>query len=213
MATHDPVGNTAILEYAKRKYGTPSWDIPEQGGDISVGYKMGYNHGHEDGYLSAWREAEEIINQMNQHYQSTNRLCVLINTHMKRLLWNMLGLMFVGLGYVGVMVPGVPTTIFLILATGCFAKGSSKMHDWIINHPQFGTVISDWNEKRIFPRCARWAMMSVMLLSLVMMWFGSVSYWVILMTAVCMALVVIWAYQYPGSVCEYHKRQQKEQEK
>lgn len=210
MSEHGPVGNTVILEYAKNKYGTPSWDIPEEGSDLAVGYQIGYRHGHEDGYVSAWREAEETINALNQHYNKDSQFSWVINTYMKRLFWNMVGLFFVALGYIGILLPGVPTTVFLIIATWCFAKASPKMHEWLITHPQFGGHITDWNEKRIFPRCARWAMMSVMCISLVIMWFTNVNLWVVLGTALTMVAVVVWAYQYPGSICEYHKRQEKE---
>lgn len=206
MSNYDPVGNKAILNYAKSKYGTPSWSVPEEGGDIAIGYQLGYTHGHEDGYLSAWREAEEAIDALNQHYNHISQIWSMISITMKRLLWNTLGMFFVGLGYIGVIVPGVPTTIFLIIATWCFTKGSPKFHAWLINHPKFGSVIRDWYEKRVFPRCARWAMMSVMCLSLVIMWFTNVNQWVLTMTALCMAGVVVWAYRYPGSVCEYHQR-------
>jgi len=202
MSNHDPIGNKAVLGYAKRKHGTPSWNPPEEGGDMAIGYKIGYQNGYEDGHLSAWRESEEVINTINKHHHSKSQ----INSTMMRLLWNAAGLFFVALGYIGVLVPGVPTTIFLIIATWCFTKGSPKFHSWLVNHPTFGSVITDWYEKRVFPRCARWAMMSVMLLSLTIMWFTNVSVWVIATTAIIMAGVVVWAYRYPGSVCEYHQR-------
>ena len=61
-----------------------------------------------------------------------------------RRLWAGLGLVFVGLGMVGVVVPGMPTTVFMILALYCFKRGSKKFEDWLLNHRVFGPTLRDW---------------------------------------------------------------------
>ena len=43
-----------------------------------------------------------------------------------RILWILLGSLFVAIGYLGIFVPGLPTTIFLILAAGCYIRSSEK---------------------------------------------------------------------------------------
>ena len=56
----------------------------------------------------------------------------------KRILWLLLGLTFVGVGMIGIVIPGLPTTIFMILAVGCFYRSSQRLYDWVINHKYFG---------------------------------------------------------------------------
>ena len=60
----------------------------------------------------------------------------------------MLGFFFVGLGVLGLFLPLVPTTGFLLLAAACFARSSDKWHRWLLSNRVFGPIISDWNEKK-----------------------------------------------------------------
>ncbi len=59
-----------------------------------------------------------------------------------------LGLLFVGLGVAGVFIPLMPTTIFLILAVGCFSKSDPRLEAWLLNHPTFGPTLRDWSRSR-----------------------------------------------------------------
>jgi uncharacterized membrane protein YbaN (DUF454 family) len=52
------------------------------------------------------------------------------------------------LGIIGIFLPLLPTTPFVLLAVTCLAKSSPKLHRWIITHPYFGPIIVNWNEHR-----------------------------------------------------------------
>lgn len=65
------------------------------------------------------------------------------------------GLLFVALGGLGVVLPGLPTTPFLLLAAGCFAKSSPRLYHWLTNNRVFGPLILHWQETRSIPRKAR----------------------------------------------------------
>ena len=53
---------------------------------------------------------------------------------MKRIVLIALGWLCVGLGFIGIFVPGIPTTIFLIIALWAFSNSSKKLRDWLLNH-------------------------------------------------------------------------------
>lgn len=59
-------------------------------------------------------------------------------------LWTALGFGALGLGVIGVVLPVLPTTPFVILAAFCFAKGSPRMAKYLQEHPVFGPMILDW---------------------------------------------------------------------
>jgi uncharacterized protein len=61
-----------------------------------------------------------------------------------RYLYAGLGLFFTGVGVVGVFVPGLPTTVFILIATYFFARSSPRFYNWVMNHRVFGSLIRDW---------------------------------------------------------------------
>lgn len=121
---------------------------------------------------------------------------------MKRFLWITLGLFFLGLAYIGVILPGVPTTIFVILAAWAFAKSSPKWDKWIHEHPRFGPYLIGWEDKRIFPKHGRYAMMIMMAVSMTIMIFTVEKIWVLVLIGFTFALIIYWAHAYPGSEAE-----------
>lgn len=54
-------------------------------------------------------------------------------------------------GAIGIFVPGLPTTVFLIIAFWAFSKSSDRFHSWLWNHPRFGPGLRNWHEHRVIP--------------------------------------------------------------
>jgi uncharacterized membrane protein YbaN (DUF454 family) len=67
-----------------------------------------------------------------------------------------LGVLFVGIGAIGVVLPVLPTTPFLILAAACFARSSRRFEQRLLDHPRFGPVLRDWRARGAIPRRAKW---------------------------------------------------------
>ena len=74
---------------------------------------------------------------------------------MKKLILLIVGWLCVGLGFVGIFVPGIPTTIFLIIALWAFARSSKKFHAWLLNHKRFGPILHNWQEYKVVPLRAK----------------------------------------------------------
>ena len=72
-----------------------------------------------------------------------------------RLLLRLLGSAAVGLGFVGIFVPLLPTTPFLLVAAWAFARSSPRLDAWLHAHPRLGAPLTAWEERRAIPRKAK----------------------------------------------------------
>jgi uncharacterized membrane protein YbaN (DUF454 family) len=126
----------------------------------------------------------------------------------KKALWFTAGIIFVGIAFVGVYLPGLPWSTPAVIAAYCFSKSSERMHRWLYNHKIFGPFLTGWQEKRIFPTKFKYFMILTMLSSLVIMWFTTGNIKAIYWTGGFMILVAIWGWRYPGSEEEYLHRVQ-----
>ncbi len=84
-----------------------------------------------------------------------------------RYLWIGLGFLNVGLGIVGAFLPVMPTTVFLIMAAFCFARGSPHLHAWLMNHRRFGPPLQNWKKHGAISRKAKRLAVSMMAASFV----------------------------------------------
>ncbi|WP_456380158.1 YbaN family protein [Thiolapillus sp.] len=66
-----------------------------------------------------------------------------------------LGFTFVALGALGLVLPVMPTTPFLLVAAACFANSSPRFHNWLLNIRVFGPLIRNWQETRSIPKKAK----------------------------------------------------------
>ena len=66
-----------------------------------------------------------------------------------------LGWCCVGLGFLGAVLPVLPTTPFILIAVSCFAKTSPRFHRWLLQHRLFGPLVEDWQTHGAVPRTAK----------------------------------------------------------
>lgn len=61
-----------------------------------------------------------------------------------RAVYTGLGVLCLGLGILGAFVPGLPTTVWILVATFFFARSSPRFYNWVLNHPWFGRLVRDF---------------------------------------------------------------------
>ena len=76
------------------------------------------------------------------------------------------GLLCLALGAVGIFVPLLPTTPFLLLAAACFSRSSRRMHAWLLANRVFGPILRDWEERRAIARRTK-LLATVLMLALI----------------------------------------------
>lgn len=67
---------------------------------------------------------------------------------MIRLAFVFLGTLFLGLGVIGVVVPGLPTTPFILLAAAFYVRSSDRMYSWLLNHRVFGKIVGNFQRTK-----------------------------------------------------------------
>jgi len=102
-----------------------------------------------------------------------------------KIVFNLLGSVFVMLGVIGMFLPLLPTTPFLLLASACYVRGSEKLHRWLMNNRYLGAYIRNFRDKKGMPMSAKVA-------TLVIFWGSiSVSIWRIDIAFVQLILLVV----------------------
>ncbi|MGU2819807.1 YbaN family protein [Acinetobacter baumannii] len=116
---------------------------------------------------------------------------------MRTLFWRTLVVIFITLGIIGAILPGMPTTVFLILAAWAASKGWPQMDAWLLNHPKYGPTLRDWRANGTVPRKAKWIATIMMTASGILMLFTSAPFWVKVFTDTAMLVVAIWLWLRP----------------
>lgn len=127
----------------------------------------------------------------------------------RKYLWFALGIILIGVAYLGIILPGIPWSTPAVGAAYCFAKSSTRMHNWIYGHRLFGPFLRNWEEKKVFPTKMKYMMVATMLVSLAIMWFATGNLAAIMWSGSFMVLVCIWGWRFPGSVEEHESRVKK----
>ena len=104
-----------------------------------------------------------------------------------RPLYFLLGWCFFALGAVGTLLPGLPTTPFMLLALWAFARSSERFHNWLYTHAVFGPPLQQWRSHRVIPGKAKLLSVAMMIASLVYLtFFTDVNAWFKVLVALIM---------------------------
>ncbi len=100
-------------------------------------------------------------------------------------------------GVVGIFVPGLPTTVFLLIAAWAAARSSPRLHRWLLNHRVFGKLIADWQAGGCVSRRSKWNATAAMAACAALLWWTSARWWVAALACGCMAVVLCWLWLRP----------------
>jgi uncharacterized membrane protein YbaN (DUF454 family) len=109
------------------------------------------------------------------------------------------GVTCVALGVVGIFLPLLPTTPFMLLAAACFARSSRRFHEWLLANRTFGPLILEWEKHRSLPRRTKLTAIVLMSLTLaVSIVFFVERPWLQALLAAFGVLLAVWMYRIPS---------------
>lgn len=101
------------------------------------------------------------------------------------------------LGVIGIFVPGLPTTVFILLAGWAAARSSPRFAAWLEHHQTFGPMLRDWRERGAVSRRAKISATVVMALSSVILFLTLSRAWMAEAITAVMAVVLMWLWLRP----------------
>jgi len=119
---------------------------------------------------------------------------------MKRILLLSLGWACVGFAFIGIFIPGIPTTPFLIVALWAFAQSSKKFHAWLLNHKRFGPILQNWESHRVVPRKAKTLMVILQIFAVIMFHFSIQNIYLTGILAITLIIVARWVLTFPSEL-------------
>ncbi len=119
-----------------------------------------------------------------QKYQDYSSQLRIHSNRLVRILWKVVGTFFVGLAIIGVFLPLLPTTPFLLLALACYAKSSKKLHRWLLTNKLFGTYLTNYKEGKGIP-------LWVKILAIIFLWI-TIGYSAIFLVPIFLGKIILF---------------------
>jgi len=111
-----------------------------------------------------------------------------------------LGWLCVGVAFIGIFTPGIPTTPLLLVALWAFAKTSKRFHSWLINHKRFGPILSNWEKHKVVPKNAKIIMVIFQIFAVIMLYITTSSLLFSGLLAVLLIFVAWYVISLPSNV-------------
>ncbi len=113
-----------------------------------------------------------------------------------------LALLFLLLGVIGIFLPVLPTTPFILLSAWAAARSSPRLLAWLEEHTAFGPMLRDWRRGGVVRRRSKWMATGVMGASGLYLLLSSHPRWAAGLALACMTAVALWLWRRPERVSD-----------
>ena len=114
-----------------------------------------------------------------------------------RWLLRVLAITSLALGIAGVFIPGLPTTVFILIAGWAAMRSSPRLHTWLWRHALFGPMLQNWAAGGFVSRKAKYSAAVMMAICAAVLLLTPTPIWVRAVACSCMAVVLIWLWRRP----------------
>lgn len=109
-----------------------------------------------------------------------------------RTLLTILGIITLGLGILGIFLPVLPTTPFLLLSSALFLKSNRRLYDWLMNHPKLGPYIRNFMEHKAIPLRVKVISVSLVWVTLLYCAVFVAEHWALRTLFIVLATAISW---------------------
>lgn len=114
-----------------------------------------------------------------------------------RAVWLTVAVLSLILAFIGVILPGLPTTVFVLISAWAAARSSERFHYWLLNHRLFGPSLQRWQQGKLVSRRGKWtALCSMSLCTIIILWVDTPR-WAAVLAIGCMVCVLAWLWSRP----------------
>lgn len=120
-----------------------------------------------------------------------------VSSLLVRILLRLLAVLSLCTGIAGIFIPGLPTTVFILIAGWAAARSSPRLHAWLWRHRLFGPMLRNWADGGRVSRRAKWSATAAMAVCAVVLLWLPTPLWVRVLSLGCMACVLLWLWLRP----------------